>query len=248
MSAPASRLSDTHAAEGSFPLSHNLAWHNGVHIQAPVGDGSRLPVRAIADGTVVFVHPPAVRNTTVDDPQNYNPFDPAGAAKTAAWTDNGCVIIEHTTSIGATGTAETAVVFYSLSMHLSALGKITPTGQTARRDWQAGDAIWRKDEVGTPGSIYGHTGQIHFEVCCDAANLQRLIGRAPNWVEPAVAPATPPAPTADGRIDSIFGSMYFYLPASTPTGAGATMPASHLRRAHGAVGATLGTALWVKMT
>ena len=248
MPAPASRLSDTHAAEGSFPLSHNLAWHNGVHIQAPVADGASLPVRAIADGTVVFVHAPAASNPKVDDPQNYNPFDPAGAAKTAAWTDNGCVVVEHTTTIGATGTAETQVVFYSLTMHLSALGKITPAGQTARRDLRIGDAIWRKDEVGSPGQIYGHAGQIHFEICCDAANLQNLIGRAPNWIEPAVAPATLPEPTADGRIDAIFGSLYFYLPASTPIDAGATMPTSHLRRAQGAAGTTLGAALWVKMT
>ena len=248
MPTPASRLTDTHAAEGSFPLSHNLAWHNGVHIQAPVGDDGSLPARAVADGTVVFVHPPTVPNTNVDDPQNYNPFDPAGAAKTAAWTDNGCVIIEHTTTIGATDTAETQVVFYSLTMHLSVLGKIIPAGQTVRRELQVGDAIWRKDEVGSPGQIYGHAGQIHFEICCDAVNLQSLIGRAPNWVGPAVAPAALPEPTADGRIDAIFGSLYFYLPDDTPTDAGATMPTHHLRRAGGVDGTTLKTALWVKMT
>ena len=248
MPTPASRLTDTHAAEGSFPLSHNLAWHNGVHIQAPVGDDGSLPARAVADGTVVFVHPPTVPNTNVDDPQNYNPFDPAGAAKTAAWTDNGCVIIEHTTTIGATDTAETQVVFYSLTMHLSVLGKIIPAGQTVRRELQVGDAIWRKDEVGSPGQIYGHAGQIHFEICCDAVNLQSLIGRAPNWVGPAVAPAALPEPTADGRIDAIFGSLYFYLPDDTPTDAGATMPTRHLRRADGAAGTTLNASLWVKMT
>jgi hypothetical protein len=243
MPAPPSRLADTLAPEGSFPLSHSLMWHNGVHIQAPVGNGASLPARAIADGTVVFVNPPTRPNSTITDAQNYNPFDRPGT-QTAAWTDNGCVIVEHTTSIGAEGTAETEVVFYSLYMHLSALGKITPPGQ-ARRDLAAGDAIWRKDEVGTPGSVYGHAGQIHFEVCCNATNLQALIGRAPNWIDPAVAPATLPVPTADGRTNSIFGSLYFCLPANTPTDAGATLPASHVRRTGGT---TLGTPVWVKMS
>lgn len=240
MPAPTSRLSDTGAPEGSFPLSHSLSWHNGMHLQAPQGNGSDLPVRAIADGTVIFASKPTTSNTNVDDPQNYNPFDRPGV-KTAAWTDNGCIIIEHRTTIGATGTTETEVVFYSLYMHLSALGKTTPEGQTTKRAWQAGDSIWRKDEVGTPGSIYGHGGQIHFEVCLDAANLQHLIGRAPSWT----APTSRPAPTADGRTDSIFGSLYFYLPTNTAIDEGATRPAAGIRQSSTT---TLGSPLWVKMS
>jgi hypothetical protein len=242
MSAPPSRLQDTRAPEGSFPLSHNLSWHNGVHIQAPGGaNGAPLPARAIADGTVIFARAPTPSNTNVDDAQNYNPFDRPGT-KTAAWTDNGCVIIEHRSTIGAEGTTETEVVFYSLYMHLRALGRITPPGQTSPRALQVGDAIWRKDEVGTPGQIYGHRGQIHFEICLDARHLQRLMGRAPNWIPPA--PAALPAPTEDGRTDSIFGSLYVYLPASTPIDRGAALPTNHLRQTDGT---TLGAAMWVKM-
>jgi predicted chitinase len=240
MSAPPSRLSDTGAPEGSFPLSHSLSWHNGMHVQAPQAGGADLPARAIADGTVVFVGKPTAPNTNVDAPQNYNPFDRPGV-KTAAWTDNGCIIIEHRTTIGAAGTTETEVVFYSLYMHLSVLGKTTPDGQATKRVWQAGDSIWRKDEVGTPGKIYGHGGQIHFEVCLDVANLRCLIGRAPNWV----APASLPVPTADGRTDSIFGSLYFYLSANAPTDAGVTRPAAGIRQSGGP---TLGSPLWVKMS
>ena len=173
MVAPRSRLPSTQAPEGSFPLSHNLAWHNGVHLQAPQSNGLDLPVRAIADGRVIFTSEPTQRNDSLEDAQNYNPFDRAGV-KTAAWTDNGCVIIEHRTTIGAGGSTETEVVFYSLYMHLSALGRITPAGQTAARKLAAGDPIWRKDEVGRPGQVYGHAGQIHFEICFDAANLQQL--------------------------------------------------------------------------
>lgn len=206
-----------------------------MHIQAPQANGSDLPVRAIADGKVVFVSKPTVSNGNVGDPQNYNPFDRPGVT-TAAWTDNGCIIIEHSTTIGAAGATETAVVFYSLYMHLSALGRNT----SAQRAWKVDDLIWRKDEVGTPGQVYGNRGQVHFEVCLNAANLQLLIGRAPNWVTPGALPA----PTADGRTDSIFGAMYFYLPASTTTDAGADRPTAGTRQTGGP---TLGSALWVKM-
>lgn len=240
MAPPPSRLTDTHANEGSYPLSHNLSWHNGMHIQAPQGANGSLPVRAIADGTVIFAKEPTKRNDSVDDAQNYNPFDRPGT-RTPVWTDNGCVIIEHRTTIGAEGAAETEVVFYSLYMHLSALGRITPSGQTAPRVLRVGDAIWRKDEVGTPGQVYGHAGQLHFEICFDAANLQRLMGRPPSWVSTGALPT----PTADGRTDSLFGSLYFYLPATTPTQTGATRPTSHLRTTSSS---TLGTAMWVKMS
>ena len=226
-------------------------WHNGMHLQAPVGSGASLPVCAVADGTVIFVGPtPTKPNTDVEHAQNYNPFTPDGAEKTAKWTDNGCLIIKHATTIGANGAVETAVEFYSLYMHLSAIGKTTPASQTAQRVWAAGDPIWRKDEVGTPGQVYGNAGQIHFEICCDAVNLQRLIGREPNWVAPVAAPATLPVPTADGRTDSLFGSMYFYLPADTPTDEGVAKPTGHIRRAvsGNSAGTTLQTAIWVKMT
>jgi hypothetical protein len=245
MVAPPSRLSDTQAPEGSFPLSHNLSWHNGMHLQAPQADGAYLRVRAIADGKVVFAGKPALRTDKLDDPQNYNPFDRPGST-TPAWTDNGCLIIEHRSTIGASGDAETEVVFYSLYMHLSEVGKTKPMGQTVARTWLVGDSIWRKDDVGAPGKVYGHDGQIHFEVCFEAAQLQQLIGRAPNWVEPPVAPATLPAPTADGRTDSVFGSLYFYLPESTPTHAGPQRPASNLRGTDGTT--PLGTAQWVRLT
>lgn len=242
MAEPASRLTDTGAAEGSFPLSFNLSWHNGMHITAPTANGNATPVRAIAGGEVIFVGPtPKVPNTSVDDAQNYNPFDRTG--KTAAWSDAGCVIVKHRTTTGAGLEVETELVFYSLYMHLSSLGKTTPTGETRAREWRAGDAIWRKDKVGMPGQIYGHAGQIHFEICFDSANLQRLIGRPPAWVDPALIPA----PTADGRIDTVYGSSYFYLPANTPTHVG-SLRLNTIIGAKPPAAMELGTPMWVKMT
>ena len=59
--------------------------------------------------------------------------------------------------------------------------------------WAVGDRIYRKEEIGKPGQIYEHEGQIHFEICCDKESLQRLIGRAPDWVHPL----SPQAPTQE---------------------------------------------------
>jgi hypothetical protein len=41
---------------GAFPVSFNLGWHGGSHLVAPrKANGETESVRAIADGTVVYV-------------------------------------------------------------------------------------------------------------------------------------------------------------------------------------------------
>ncbi|KIQ34703.1 hypothetical protein RT97_06675 [Variovorax paradoxus] len=242
MAQPASRLASTNAPEGSFPLSLKLGWHNGIHIQAPHSGGTHLPVRAIADGKVIFVHAPTVPNNDVKHPLNYNPFH--ADTPTLAWTSDGFVVVEHRTEIGAEGTAVTEVVYYSACMHLASIAQCPKT----KAPWAVGDAVYRKDELGTPGQIYGHEGQVHFEICCDEANLRQLTRRGPNWVDPL----DPPAPVADGRTDSVFGSVYIYLPAGTPVSA--SQPIGQLRMANsagGAAGATAAHALlnpqWVQL-
>jgi hypothetical protein len=233
---PLSHLSSTRAPEGSFPLSLKLAWHNGLHIQAPQVGGSYLPVRAVADGEVVFVHAPTPPNTDVSHALNYNPFN--NGTPSPAWTSDGFVVIRHTTEIGATGTTPTEVTYFSAYMHLSHVANCPKRSAP----WKAGDAIYRKDELGAPGQIYGHGGQIHFEICCDEANLRKFVPRAPAWVDPLA----PTAPTADGRTDSVFGSMYVYLPAGTPTSS--APPTHHLRVASGVGGTALQQPQWVQIT
>ena len=233
---PPSRLLNTGAPEGSFPLSNKLEWHNGLHLQGQTGADGHTVVRGIADGEAIHVSAPRQSNTDVTDAQNFNPFGDG-----ATWTDNGCVIVKHTTEIGATGQQSTEIVFYSLYMHLNQIARITPAGQTASRPMQRGDRVWRKDEIGQAGQIYGHAGQVHLEICMDEANLTHLIGRAPAWVDTANIPA----PSVDGRTDAVFGSLWFYLPANTPTLA--AEPASHLRGGSPNQ-TTLGQAIWVKMT
>ena len=197
------------APAGSYPLTTAMTWHNGLHGRAPLDTQNRpLPVRAIADGTVIFKRDPKTANTTATDPQNYNAYGTG-----PAWTDNGIVIVKHVTEIGATGTVGTTLTYYSVYMHLSRIEATVVEKQP----------IWRKDAIGVAGRIMGRERMIHFEICLDLANLQNLMGtaRSTSWIEPATVPA------ADGRTDSVFGSLYVYLPVGTPTHIAG--PTSHLQ-------------------
>lgn len=226
-------LRETNAPAGSYPLGIGLAWHNGLHMQGAANANNQTPVHAIADGEVIYVSVPRPSNTDPGDAQNFNPF-PGGAA----WTDNGLVILRHQTEIGANGNQPTTLTYFSAYMHLKQIGRITPAGQQAARVLQINDRVYRKEEIGKAGQIYGHAGQIHLEICLDTANLRRLIGRPPTWVDPANIPA----PTADGRIDAVFGAIWFYLPVTTPTRT--STPTTHLRAA---AQTSLEQAVWVRM-
>ena len=225
MTPPRSRAPGTRTFEGSFPVSAALQWHNGIHLVAPHDASGALPVRAIADGKVIFVNPPTPHSADPAHPQNYMPDG------TPAWTDNGCVIVEHTTDIGANGDTPTQIVYFSLYMHL---GRIETAVKLDGR-------IYRKDPIGIAGQFHGAEGQLHFETCCDKANLDRLVGREARWTETE----PPTAPTADGRTDTVFGEVFVYLPKDTPISP--KPPAGHMRTSSspGAAGTTLGTAQWV---
>jgi hydroxyethylthiazole kinase len=188
----------TSMPEGSFPVSLKLGWHGGVHLSAPASGQNVLPVRCVADGEIVFARAPVAVNSDVAHAQNYNPY-----GTSAAWTDNGLVIIRHETVIGD-GADARDIVFYSLIAHLSELrgnflrvanGTATP----AQRQ------VSRKDEVGLAGRVYGAPGQVQIEIVCDDANLRKLVGRTTGNL----------ALTADGRRDAVYGEIYFYLPAGT---------------------------------
>jgi predicted chitinase len=179
------------AGQGAFPVSFNLGWHGGMHLTAPANGAQREPVRAIADGEVVFVK----------DPQPLMPGGPLPAdhpqAYGGSWTDKGAVVIRHTTEIGEGANA--AVTFFSITMHLN---QIDPAIRPGR-------AVYRKAALGTAGQIAGRRAgevflnTIHFEIVCDQVNLKRLVGRASGELSTA----------ADGRTDVVFGEMYFHLPS-----------------------------------
>ncbi|MCX9154795.1 M23 family metallopeptidase [Niveibacterium sp. 24ML] len=178
---------------GSYPISTEMGWHGGMHLVAPNGaDGHALAVRAIADGTVVFMRQPTQANDNHDDPLNYGA--PEGAR---CWTSNGVVVIRRDTEIGANAQDQAvAVTFYSVYMHLDSVRATVGIGR----------AIYRKDEIGEAGYIYGQPHRIHFEIFCDDANLQRLVGRNAGDLPL----------DRDGRSDVVFGELYFHLPAGTP--------------------------------
>lgn len=174
------------ANHGRFPVSNRLNWHGGLHLIAPAEGNGFLPVRAIADGTVVYVRRPTARPA---DPQTH----PLGYN---GWTDDGCVVIRHDTEIGANEQNHgTLVRYFSVYLHLSTISSSVRQQQ----------AIHRKAEIGQAGAFEGEPHILHFEIVCDDENLEHLIGR--NSGDVAVG--------ADGRSDAVFGEIYFKLPADT---------------------------------
>ncbi|WP_116148177.1 M23 family metallopeptidase [Paraburkholderia sp. BL27I4N3] len=149
---------------GAYPVSFNLGWHGGAHLKAPLDGNQVTSVRAIADGTIVYVRQ---TDTTHKPTLQYRNVR----------TDDGCVVIRHDTEIGEGDNAK--VTYYSVYMHL----------QAALSSLSVGKKVYRKDILGTPGQIYGQFPQIHFEIVCNEANLRKFIGRAPGrWAAPRLVP------------------------------------------------------------
>ncbi|WP_322024559.1 peptidoglycan DD-metalloendopeptidase family protein [Burkholderia sp. BCC1977] len=160
---------------GAYPVSYSLGWHGGPHLVAPeAANGRSEPVRAIADGEVVYVRQTDASEKPTLQYRNVR-------------TDDGCVVIKHTTEIGEGDSAK--VTFYSIYMHLQSVTV------------KLGKPVYRKDLLGMPGQIYGQRGQIHFEIVCDTANLKKLVGRT-----------TGPLAAMQGRTDAIYGDIWFKVP------------------------------------
>ncbi|WP_052190824.1 peptidoglycan DD-metalloendopeptidase family protein [Chitinibacter sp. ZOR0017] len=137
------------SALGGFPISSRLAWHGGQHIEHTDTGAKAEPVRAIADGEVVYWRQPS----------------PEAAKKPLAYqgeTDNGCVVIKHNTEIGEG--EEGQIEYYSIYMHLK---------QVFVKKKQL---VNRKDSLGTVGSCNGKNA-MHLEIICDDTNLKKIVGR-----------------------------------------------------------------------
>lgn len=188
--------------DGAFPLSMNLGWHGGMHLIAPQTNGQPEAVRAIADGTVVFVRTPKPQpagTLSESEPLAYR----------GGWTDNGVVVLKHDTEIGEG--ADAKVVFFSIYMHLSAIDSAVAQGRT----------VYRKAALGMAGQIYGALERrIHFEIVCDDANLKRLVGRSSGDLDTS----------KDGRTDAVYGQIYFFLPSGTQFFE--ERPLDHMAQAH----------------
>lgn len=169
--------------DGGFPLSFDLNWHGGVHLTAPREGTTVLPVRAIADGTLAYFRQPTQEASAPAD---------HGLRYRDRWTDNGCIVLRHETEIGEGD--RSAVVFYSVYMHLSQITLPNPA---------IGMQVYRKDELGAAGRIYGEIHRIHFEIIADQSQITHLVGRSDRLLEHQAG---------NGRTDSCWGDMYFFVP------------------------------------
>jgi len=151
--------------------------------------GQYEPVRAIADGVVVYRRTPTPISTDEDHALNFYK-----ATVGARWTHDGVVVIKHDTEIGEGETAR--LTFYSIIQHLSSLDERLPAKN---------QRIWRKDKIGTAGSIYGEPNRIHFEIVAAPNQIQRISGRSTRRLPT----------TRGGRRDAMFGDSYVRLPAGT---------------------------------
>ncbi|PUE29795.1 M23 family metallopeptidase [Limnohabitans sp. Jir72] len=210
-----------YAFGGNYPISSHLEWHNGIHLIAP---SDQSPVRAIADGKVIFVNAPdSAPSTEPLHPQNYGSANP----QETLWTDKGMVIVEHTTEIGANGATPVELTYYSVYMHLKSVDKAVGKDKP----------VYRKDRLGEAGQIYGQRNHMHFEICMNEANLSKLLGHARDK-----HPEDGVTPSADGRVDAVFGSTCVFLPATTPVLD--KEPGTHMNTISAG---TLGAPMWLKI-
>jgi predicted chitinase len=179
--------------KGAFPVSHQFGWHGGVHLVAPGSPQNPEPVRAIADGVVVYARQsnPPPQNSPSTAPAN----DPLMYYK--GWTSNGVLVLKHDTEIGE----GVSVTFYSIYQHLHTLGNKPGTNLPLK----TGDAVYRKEAIAKAGYIYGERDRIHFEIVADQANVDRLLGRSTGTLK-----------TNEGRRNCVWGDIHFVLPANTP--------------------------------
>ena len=106
-------------------------------------------------------------------------------------TNDGYVLLKHQTDIGE----NCSVVYYSLYMHL--MDRLDPS-------IRVGAKVWRKDRIGQSGMV-SETNAFHFQVFCDNENMLKLTGRTTPELDI----------TRDGRTDTVYGDIHFYLPPGT---------------------------------
>ncbi len=137
-----------------FPVNDVGSWHGGIHIPHTDTGALANPLRAVADGVVVYASYPAPTEKRDTKPLNYD-----GA------TDNGCVLIRHEMLIGE---EPVLYVFYSLTMHMKQV-------RSEIQD-KVGVAVRRGQVIGTTGMVSGQNAY-HFQLCCSSDMLKMLCGR-----------------------------------------------------------------------
>lgn len=187
------RCMQTDGDRGQYPLGFALGWHGGLHLIAPAKQGGQAGERE----PVVAV----ADGTVLYAKPSAEKTDDAGHPLNygGGWTHNGVVVLQHTTEIGEGDGAR--LTYLSVYMHLSAVGAaITP-----------GARVLRKQAIGQAGEIDGQPHRIHFEILFDDLNLRNLVGRR----------AGAPSLQEHGRSDTVYGDVYFHIPADVPVFVGA---------------------------
>lgn len=138
--------------ERDFPVNKVDTWHGGVHISHTDFNDVVNPVRAIADGEVIFFRSPSEQYGA--EPLCYQ-----------RETYDGVVFLRHTLILGE---QKVSIVFYSLYMHLK---------EVSNEVLQAnGKLIKKGTPLGASGKVDGRD-EFHFQICCDEDNLKKIVGR-----------------------------------------------------------------------
>lgn len=165
-------------ADRDFPINQKISWHGGIHL-----DIASQNVYSIMAGTVCYVR---------DSSKNINspPLNYRGA------THNGCVLLRHELKLDADDSTSQIVTFYSLYMHLSTVESTILSMQ--------GQQIDIGTVLGRSGMVDGQSG-LHFQICCDFANMKKLVGRDTSKLDL----------TKNGRTDISYGDTHYYLPVGS---------------------------------
>ncbi|TDN54826.1 uncharacterized protein (TIGR03034 family) [Buttiauxella sp. JUb87] len=147
----------------NFPVNPVGAWHGGIHIPHSDMAPQANPVRAIAEGVIIYARYPSEQKDKAPLAYNGN-------------TDDGCVLIRHEILIGED---PVPFNFYSLTMHMKQVRQEILSN--------IGKRIKREQVLGTSGSVDGKNA-FHFQVFCDEKMLETFCGRVHGGVsvgEPA---------------------------------------------------------------
>lgn len=143
--------------ERDYPVNPSGAWHGGIHIPHTDTTPQANPVRAIADGIIIYARYPSENKDKY--PLNYN-----------GKTDDGCVFIRHEILIGDN---PVLFIFYSLTMHMKQV--------RSEILLSIGKQVKREQILGTSGSVDGKNA-FHFQICCEQKMLEVLCGRSHGYL------------------------------------------------------------------
>lgn len=168
-----------------FPLNRHASWHGGVHVLHTDRHGEEGYDRIELVCAIADGEVVSFRSPSSTDKRDTFPLNYDGR------TDDGYVLLKHQTDIGE----NCSVVYYSLYMHL--MDRVAPS-------IRVGAKVWRKDRIGQSGMV-SETNAFHFQVFCDNENMLKLTGRTTPELDI----------TRDGRTDTLYGDIHFYLPPGT---------------------------------